>query len=337
MRDGLLTFAAVKGEPIQDMAEIARDAEQDDAARGYERCIVTFIDILGYRELLRTRQSWEIRDALDALRRFTRGDGDDEKRLRPSDEFRLYSQAFSESVSDAVVRVRTIETQSLDGPFLYELLDLVHAQVECVNRGMLIRGGLAIGPVHVGIDGKGPIFGEAMVRAYEIEQSEAVYPRIMIDDAAMAEFLQDPTLWQHGQFDENDAEMAGRYIAVSEDGSYFLDYLNAADAGEFDEGEIGRFAFLRRHRDVVESALASATGKARRKLMWLAHYHNRFIAALRELYDETDPGGTFEAEVGVGPRVLFDNLIVRGSGPDLNSALSALIGPGNIPPDELGH
>lgn len=319
------------------MTEIGRDAGRDDAARGYERCIVTFIDILGYRELLRTRHSSEIRDALDALRRFTRGDGDDEEPPRRSDEFRLCSQAFSESVSDAVVRVRTIETQSLDGPFLYELLDLMHAQVECVNRGMLIRGGLAIGPAHVGLDGKGPIFGEAMVRAYEIEQGEAVHPRIMIDDAAMAAFLVDPTLWQHGQFDENDAEMARRYIAVSEDGSYFLDYLNAADAGEFDDGEIGRFAFLRRHRDVVESALASATGKARRKLMWLANYHNRFVAALRGGYDETDPSGAFEAEMGVGPRVLFDGLLVRGSGPDLDSALSGLIGRRDVSPDELGY
>jgi hypothetical protein len=201
-----------------------------DDARGYERCLVTFVDILGYRELLKTRHSSEIQEALEALRNFARGDGDDEEPPSRSDEVRLYSQAFSESVSDAVVRVRTVDTQSLDGPCLYELLDLMHAQIECINRGMLIRGGMTIGRTHVGLDGRGPIFGEAMVRAYEIEQGEAVHPRIMIDDDAIAAFLTDPSLWQHGQFDENDAEMALRFIAVSEDGSYFLDYLRAADA-----------------------------------------------------------------------------------------------------------
>ncbi|HEU4962079.1 MAG TPA: hypothetical protein VFT56_16945 [Sphingomonas sp.] len=294
---------------MRGMTKADDTTDENDRARGYERCIVTFVDILGYRELLKTRHSSDILEALRALRKFTRGDGDDEEPPRRSDEFRLYSQAFSESVSDAVVRVRTIDTQSLDGPFLYELLDLMHAQIECVNRGILIRGGMTIGRAHVGLDGRGPIFGEAMVRAYEIEQGEAVHPRLMIDDDAIVAFLTDSSLWQHGQFDGNDAEMARRYIGVSEDGSYFLDYLNAADAGEFDDGEIGRFAFLARHRDVVEEGLISATGKARRKLIWLANYHNRFICGLRSHYDEYDTNGEFEAAMGISPRGMFDGLL----------------------------
>lgn len=292
---------------------------------GYERAIVTFIDILGFRHLLATRDAGQILEILSLLRNYTRGDGHEEPVSNRLDELRLYSQSFSESVSDAVVRVRTTETQSQDGPFLYELLNLMHAQIECLNRGILIRGGLTIGEVHVGIHGSGPVFGPAMVRAYEIEQKEAVYPRITIDEAAVEAFLNDPFLWQEGQFDENDLEMAQRYIAVGEDGSYFLDYLAAADAGEFDDGEIGRFSFLMRHRDLIERELRSVSGKERRKLIWLANYHNRFVADLRTRYDMTDASGEFVALFEVTPDELFDSLHISGSWLRFGARLANLV------------
>ncbi|WP_342657298.1 hypothetical protein NPJ82_10310 [Sphingomonas sp. NY01] len=294
---------------------------------GYERAIVTFIDILGFRHLLASRDAGQILEVLNLLRNYTRGDGHEEPISNRLEELRLYSQSFSESVSDAVVRVRTTETQSRDGPFLYEMLNLMHAQIECLNRGILIRGGLTIGQVHVGLDGSGPVFGPAMVRAYEIEQSEAVYPRITIDEAAVEAFLNDPSLWQEEQFDGNDLEMARRYIAVGEDGSYFLDYLAAADAGEFDDGEIGRFSFLERHRELIETELRSVTGKERRKLIWLANYHNRFVAELRTRYDMSDASGEFAALLEVAPAELFDRLQIDGSWLRFGDRLANLVQP----------
>lgn len=294
---------------------------------GYERAIVTFIDVLGFRSLLTTRHAGEISEILQLLRDYTRGDGHEEPRPRSSDEIRLYSQSFSDSVSDAVVRVRTTETQSQDGPFLFELINLMHAQIECLNRGILIRGGLTIGQVHIGLNGEGPVFGPAMVRAYEIEQSEAIYPRIMIDESAIEEFMNDPLLWQEGQFDENDLEMAQRYIAVGEDGSYFLDYLSAADAGEFDDGEIGRFSFLMRHRDLIEQQLQSTQGRVRRKFIWLANYHNHFVARLRTRYDMEDASGSFEATLNVSPNELFNSLTITRNWSSFGDRLAALLAP----------
>jgi hypothetical protein len=284
-----------------------------DYDRGYERCIVTFIDILGYRALLKTRDAADILKIVKALRTFTAGNADEDEPPTRMDEVRLYTQSFSEAVSDAVVRVRTVDTESQDGPFVQELIDLMHASIECVNQGILIRGGMTIGPVHVGLDGKGPIFGNAMVRAYEIEANEAVYPRIMIDEDAIEAYLTDRSLWQDGEFDSDEAEIARGFIGVTEDGSYFMDYLNAAGPGEFDEGVAGQLAFLQRHREVIVKGLASADAKVRRKLVWLANYHNRFIVELRKEYDVTDPDGAFEAKIGIAPAELFDALVVEGT------------------------
>lgn len=284
-----------------------------DYDRGFERCVVTFIDILGYRQLLKTKDAQDIVKVVNTLRRFARGDGNSAERPRRSKEVRQYTESFSESVSDAIVRVRTIDTQSQDGPFAYELIDLIHAIVECVNQGILIRGGMTIGPVHVGLIGEGPIFGNGMVRAYEIEQNEAVYPRIMIDDEALESYLDDKSLWQHGMVDGYEAEMVLRFIGIADDGSHFVDYLRGADAGEFDAGVVGQFEFLRRHRDLIVENLETTDAKVRRKIVWLANYHNRFIAELRSRYDMNDPSGEFESEIGIEPSVMFDGLMVDGT------------------------
>lgn len=79
-----------------------------DAERGYERCIVTFLDVLGFRNLLEHKHASEIVKIMQGLRRFAEGSGNSEATPTRSDEMRLYTQAFSESVSDAVVRVRTV-------------------------------------------------------------------------------------------------------------------------------------------------------------------------------------------------------------------------------------
>lgn len=282
----------------------------DARERGYERCIVTFIDILGYRHLLKTRHSHEIVEILEALRRFTAGDGDEAPSPTRMDEVRVYTQAFSESVSDAVVRLRTVDTQSADGPLIAELIDLTHAIIECLNHGIFIRGGLTIGPAHVGYSGKGPIFGDAMVRAFEIEQNEAVYPRIVLDEAALASYSEDNSLWQDRIFNAFEAGLAREFIAIAEDGTYFLDYLRAAGPGEFDAGVEGRFQFLKRHRDLIVEGLKNNDPNVRRKFVWLGNYHNRFVENLRATYDLNDPEGAFETEIGISPSSMFEMLVI---------------------------
>jgi len=308
------------------MTDAQRSQRRSDYERGFERCVVTFIDILGYRNLLNTRDAAEIVDIVNALRTFTAGDSDEDESPRRMDEHRLYSQSFSESVSDAVVRVRTVDTQSPDGAFVLELIDLMHAMIECVNRGILIRGGMTIGPVHIGLDGRGPIFGNGMVRAFKIESEEAVYPRIMIDDTALEAYLSDESLWNDGEVDADEARLALEFIAVAEDGSHFVDYLRAAGPGEFDAGVVGQFEFLQRHRQLIVDNLTTDDQKARRKLVWLANYHNRFIVDLREQYDMEDPRGEFYAELEVAPADMFDSLMIEGAWTSVSARLAELAG-----------
>jgi len=306
------------------MKSLPKNEHSADYERGFERCVVTFIDILGYKHILKTRHAGDIVNIIKNLREFTNSPDRDDEAAADEDDFRLYTQAFSEAVSDAVVRVRTIDTQSKDGPFVYELIDLMHAVIECVNQGIFVRGGMTIGPVHIGRDGKGPIFGNAMVRAYEIETNEAIYPRIMIDDAALAAYIGDKSLWQDGEFSQYEANSALPFLGVAEDGSYFLDYLRAAGPGEFDDGVVGHFSFLQRHRSLIIENLKTIDAKVRRKFIWLANYHNRSISDLKQQYDMSDSDGSFMQEIGISPDKLFADLMIDVHYPDIIGTLNAI-------------
>ena len=126
----------------------------------YSKAIVTFLDILGFRNLVTTESAEEVDRKLNSVERFTAPiyiKGDDlDRQLEPSVIW----------FSDSVVRVRQLETEanlaSPSGLLFWELLDLVHAQAELVREGILLRGGVAYGDVLLS---GSRVFGPAVVRA----------------------------------------------------------------------------------------------------------------------------------------------------------------------------
>jgi len=275
---------------------------------GYEPSIVSFIDVLGFRDLLATRHAHDIRDIMLRLREFTTPD--DPEKPRRMKEARLFSRAFADSVSDAVVRVRVFGTQYRDGAFFHELLDLLHAQIRCVGSGVVIRGGVTIGDAHVGLDGKGPVFGPAMVRAYEIESHEAVHPRIVVDEAAYDAFLSDTRLHKEDHSVDMEARYVDKLLRVDADGTRFIDYL-AGGEPEFDHpGEY--FEFLDNHAALVRGRLATTTGAVRLKFEWLAGYHNSVVGQIMgEFTDGARSAEAFREEFDCDPLPLLGAMIVE--------------------------
>lgn len=289
-------------------SELAAEIAARSPGEGYEPCIVSFIDVLGFRDLLATRHAHDIRDIMLRLREFTMPDK--AKAPRRMKDARLFSQPFSESVSDAVVRVRVFETQYHDGAFFHELLDLLHAQVRCVGSGVVIRAGVTIGDAHTGIDGSGPVFGPAMVRAYEIESNEAVQPRIVIDESAYQSFLTDTRLHKEDHSAEEEIGYVNNLLRTDIDGTRFIDYLSASES-EFDHpGEY--FEFLDDHAALIRDKLATTDGKVRAKFEWLASYHNEIV---EQVIDEFSSGArssdAFGDEFDCDPSPLLKALVVE--------------------------
>ncbi|WP_027056359.1 hypothetical protein [Mesorhizobium erdmanii] len=274
---------------------------------GYEPCIVSFIDVLGFRNLLETRHAHDIRDLLLQLRKFTAPV--EALPIRRMKDARLLSQAFADSVSDAVVRVRVFDTQFNDGAFFHELLDLLHVQVECIGHGVVIRAGVAVGDAHVGLNGKGPVFGPAMVRAYEIETHEAIHPRIVVDQAAYQSFLEDARLRKQDHGLEEELRYVDRLLRLDRDGTRFINYLGASES-EFDD-PASYFLFLENHAELVRRKLAATTGRVRDKFEWLAAYHNSVVEdVIAEFADGHRSAEAFMAEYEVDPEPFLRAMVI---------------------------
>ena len=259
----------------------------------YEACIVSFIDVLGFRTLIDTRSAAEVHRVVTRLERFTRPD--EETPPRSMDEVRLNSRAFAYSVSDAIVRVRPYDTQYHDGAFFWELYDLLRAQIALVGSGVLIRAGVTVGDAYVGLTGKGPIFGPAVVRAFEIESQAAIFPRVVIDEYAIEQHRTDPRLRAEDNPLEYELEVVGKFLKTGEDGTRFIDYLRAG-RGEFKELS-SYLAFLERHAGLIREGRAQVSDtRISRKYEWLAHYHDGCVFEILEAATSDDLGDTLYEE-----------------------------------------
>jgi len=151
----------------------------------YRRAIVTFIDILGFREIVAQRSSDEIGEILEQLRGIA-SDGNEGVVLEAG-------LAASLAFSDSVVRVCPVDTQRKTGAVFYELLSLVFAQAHLAARGVFLRGGVTIGNIFFDQETK-MIYGPALVKAYDLESNFAIYPRIVLDPELIKAHRLEPAL-----------------------------------------------------------------------------------------------------------------------------------------------
>jgi len=59
-------------------------------------------------------------------------------------------------------------------------------QADLLYDGVLLRGGISVGDTH---HSNGILYGDGMLRAYRIESSAAVYPRIVIDPCLLGQVM----------------------------------------------------------------------------------------------------------------------------------------------------
>ncbi|EEY89244.1 hypothetical protein HMPREF0017_02216 [Acinetobacter lwoffii SH145] len=204
----------------------------------YEKRIVAFIDILGFKSLIEETQQPDcaakkinnIKQAFDLIY----------KMLAEHYDVEQIKQVKYSTFSDCIVfSFPARQTNSL----FFALLPLIWLQAELVwKHDILLRGVMTIGEIYH--DDK-IVFGPAMVEAYELETKKAIYPRIILDPKIKTEY----TLWldevkKIGNADQiYDLENEQRYtfksdglLTEDDDGYYYVDYLDKI-SGEMDEPE----------------------------------------------------------------------------------------------------
>ncbi|MFY2824191.1 hypothetical protein [Ruegeria sp. MALMAid1280] len=189
----------------------------------------------------------------------------------------MISEVYAAIVSDAIARVRTMETQYQAGPLVWELIDLLHIRVEFLQSGNLVRGTLTIGHMHLGIGFEGPVFGPGLVQAYEMEEREVVFPRIAVHEDVIERHRRDRNLWREGHDFEDEERHLRNLLRQDDSGLHYIDYLRAS-LSEFDAPYLDWLGFLQSHKEFVEAGLVNnPNAMVRRKFNWLRNYHNAAI------------------------------------------------------------
>lgn len=232
----------------------------------YRPSILTFVDILGFREIAQKGKPEDIKELLESLKR----------EATPDDNLAKDLEMSFLTFSVCTVRVVPVDSRSNkkfpSGILWHELLSLVYLQARLVRKKCFIRGGLTVDDIY--IDGN-MVFGPAIIKAYMLESEFAVYPRIVVDPAVFPLFEKDQLLRNHDTATE--WEYLQKVIRRDSDGLYFVDYISGI-LTEFDE-EGMEFDFLAAHKEVVlESARAhDGLNKVAAKYLWLANYHNTVV------------------------------------------------------------
>jgi hypothetical protein len=153
----------------------------------YREAVVSFIDILGFSNMVANLEPQEIAEILEFFRSeySVKNVTDSEARSGIKRECEVYF------FSDSVVRVRWDDPRG-EVSFMAEteeVMSLAHMQWQLLKRGVLVRGGVAKGAMYSSAE-TNTVFGPALVEASAMEKM-AVNPRIVISGEVFHQFLCD--------------------------------------------------------------------------------------------------------------------------------------------------
>jgi hypothetical protein len=235
----------------------------------YERCLIVYIDILGFKQKIETRSANHISRCIRVIAEAVEPLGF--KTTFP----KLPRENFI-NFSDLCVLWFSLENPKKLPPVGWlnsQILKLVHAQSWLLfDEEILIRGGVTIGSL---AKSYGQIFGPGLNRAYELESQQAKYPRVLVDQCVLEEFHRNPSLCVHDP--DTDAGYMKDMLKKDADGKLFVDYLRVA-AGELDDPSAFP-AYMLNLSGFIDKQLAefADTPSVREKYEWLRQYHNHTL------------------------------------------------------------
>jgi hypothetical protein len=186
-------------------------AEQQDYATfleepmNYDRCIVAFYDVLGWRNKIDAAGDSVV--AITDLKNIVRLFNATHDAYRSKNPFSVRQTTFSDNV--------VVSTEASRDSIFTLILRLGMTQLVVAQTGHFIRGGVTLGNL---AHDDYVVFGPALNRAYDLERNIAKYPRIIVD-AECSELF-------------DGLENLGNLIAY-ENGVHFIDPWTAQFAGFF--------------------------------------------------------------------------------------------------------
>lgn len=222
----------------------------------YNKCIIAFLDILGFKNMINTKAFEEIRNIFSTIMpehdfsiAFSHAAEDTE------DSLIRYNEALSEIrmhiMSDSIIlAVPSGKSEALAA--IIDICDAIQEQLYDLDPPVLLRGAIAEGEFYLD---EQLIFGKGLVDAYIAQENYAIYPRIIISDT-VAEgkcvSVDDPA-----------------YLPKDDDGYYYINtlerYIHCDTLHELHESE----QYQRMRQCVKDNLSGYADRRVREKYIWL--------------------------------------------------------------------
>jgi hypothetical protein len=240
----------------------------------YERSILTYIDILGFSELIANKSAGDISRAIRVVR-----EAAEPRRFKSA--FKEISEADFRNFSDLCIIRKVIAKKDkfpASGEVFSQILHMVHVQTNLLfDEGILLRGGITVGDVALSY---GQLFGPAVVRGYALESQVARFPRVVVGEEVLRELRNNPALWVHDP--DYDLKATKNLLRRDFDGEYFVDYLRVIEQ-ELDD----RSAYptlLDQHDEFIKRGLRRYKQSASilAKYKWLREYHRYTVKKWEE-------------------------------------------------------
>lgn len=218
----------------------------------YVPSVVSYLDILGFSELIQTRTAGEISRILRILA----------EAMGPERLFKREQIRFTK-FSDTVIRTIPATPHNV----VFELRHILYAQLALIAEGIPIRGVVTIGDV---VQSWGIVYGPAVVRAYELERAAGTPPRVIVDPEILT--LLKPI------FEREKLDLELDYLLTKDGSTSYLDYLRACER-ELNVPEQEYPIFLEIHREFIRKGLTKYASNPRviSKYEWLRDYHDRAV------------------------------------------------------------
>ena len=166
---------------------------ETDLDISYKNGIVAFIDILGFKEIVKKseRNPKQLRTVYESLEFLKKRELpnkwnlqlieiEEDAQKRGMRDFDISNRTFSTAFSDSIVVSVMVEKNDIHASLSTLLANLSFVGSKLIIDGILIRGGITIGKIiHTQT---GIVFGQGLIEAYQLESRAAKYPRIILSD-----------------------------------------------------------------------------------------------------------------------------------------------------------
>jgi hypothetical protein len=236
----------------------------------YTEAVVTLVDILGFREILKHKSPKTVLNYLSRKDSF-------HTRRWSSSRVGFRSHSFSDLIVTCLPLQKKIVSRGSLFRVYEEVLRIGCNQARLAISGVFVRGGLTIGPVY---SSPKHVFGPALVTAYDVERSIAKWPVIAVDcyvtnillesiPECLNQVKPNYNFVRDGPSELHIIAMIFSQLRQALDRTYFIDYLSCLAYEDQTTGDL--LYYLKDHKKTLVKALSDTPNK---KLYFVARYHN---------------------------------------------------------------